>query len=70
MLRQFHLGAALALVLLSAAGCGIKGPLVLPPVATTPAVAPLSPAPLPAASMPTPVASTPATTPAPAEKKP
>jgi predicted small lipoprotein YifL len=39
MLRQFRI-VAVAVAALSAAGCGIKGPLVLPPPATPPAAAP------------------------------
>jgi predicted small lipoprotein YifL len=38
MLRQFRT-VATALALLAIAGCGIKGPLVLPPTATPPATA-------------------------------
>jgi predicted small lipoprotein YifL len=36
MLRQFQL-VAVAIAVLAAAGCGIKGPLVLPPPDTPPA---------------------------------
>jgi predicted small lipoprotein YifL len=39
MLRQIQVAAA-AIALLAAAGCGIKGPLVLPPPAAPPAAAP------------------------------
>jgi predicted small lipoprotein YifL len=39
MLRQFRI-VAVAFAALAAAGCGIKGPLVLPPPATPPAAAP------------------------------
>jgi predicted small lipoprotein YifL len=39
MLRHFRI-AAVATTLLAAAGCGIKGPLVLPPPAAPPAAAP------------------------------
>jgi predicted small lipoprotein YifL len=39
MLRQFQMAAA-AIALLAAAGCGIKGPLVLPPPAPPPTTAP------------------------------
>jgi predicted small lipoprotein YifL len=35
MLRQFRIATA-TLMLLAAAGCGIKGPLVLPPPAPAP----------------------------------
>jgi predicted small lipoprotein YifL len=44
MLRQFRI-LAVASVVLAAAGCGIKGPLVLPPPAAPPAVAPAPAAP-------------------------
>ncbi len=46
MLRHFRI-AAVAAALLVAAGCGIKGPLVLPPPAAPPAPAP---APTPASA--------------------
>lgn len=39
MLRHFRI-AAVAAALLAAAGCGIKGPLVLPPPAAPPAATP------------------------------
>jgi predicted small lipoprotein YifL len=39
MLRQFRMAAA-AIALVAAAGCGIKGPLVLPPPAPPPAATP------------------------------
>ena len=60
MLRQFRIVAA-AILLLAAAGCGIKGPLVLPPPEAPPAAAPAPVAPVtdPAKQ-----------TPAPAERKP
>ena len=62
MLRQFRI-LAVASVVLAAAGCGIKGPLVLPPPAAPPAAAPAAAAPAPATD--------PAKqTPAPAERKP
>lgn len=40
MLRQFRI-ATVAIALFAVAGCGIKGPLVLPPPAAPPAVAPV-----------------------------
>jgi predicted small lipoprotein YifL len=53
MLRHFRI-AAVAAALLVAAGCGIKGPLVLPPPATPPAAAPASaPSTSPAGTEPT-----------------
>jgi predicted small lipoprotein YifL len=60
MLRQFRI-LAVASVVLAAAGCGIKGPLVLPPPEPPPAAAPAAVAPVtdPAKQ-----------TPAPAERKP
>ena len=60
MLRQFRL-AAVILAALANAGCGIKGPLVLPPPSPPPAAAPEPAAPVidPAKQ-----------TPAPAERKP
>ena len=39
MLRQFRIATA-TLTLLATAGCGIKGPLILPPPAPPAAVAP------------------------------
>jgi predicted small lipoprotein YifL len=60
MLRQFRILAA-ASVVLAAVGCGIKGPLVLPPPAAPPAAAPA-----PAAPDTDPAKQTPA----PAERKP
>jgi predicted small lipoprotein YifL len=60
MLRQFRI-LAVASVVLAAAGCGIKGPLVLPPPAAPPEAAPA-----PAA----PVAEPAKQVPAPAERKP
>ena len=39
MLRQFRI-LAVASVVVAATGCGIKGPLVLPPPAAPPAAAP------------------------------
>jgi predicted small lipoprotein YifL len=61
MLRQFFLVVTLGLALLASTGCGIKGPLVLPPKA----------APQPAAAT-TPAAPVTSSLPAsaPAEKKP
>jgi len=59
MLRQFRTCTALLAALFAATGCGIKGPLVLPPPAPPPTAAPAT-APAPAAT----------TTPAPADKKP
>jgi predicted small lipoprotein YifL len=65
MLRQFRIVIA-AIVLLAAAGCGIKGPLVLPPPAAPPTVKPI-----PATTPATAPATGPATSdPAPAERKP
>jgi predicted small lipoprotein YifL len=65
MLRHFRLAAVLVAVLANA-GCGIKGPLVLPPAAPPAAAAPAAPS--------TPASSTPekpaATTPAPTERRP
>ena len=63
MLRQFRIAIA-TLTLLVTAGCGIKGPLVLPPPAATaaPAEAPATPAP--------PAADSASSKPAPAERKP
>jgi predicted small lipoprotein YifL len=60
MLRQFRI-LAVASVVLAFAGCGIKGPLVLPPPAAPPAAAPA-----PAAPDTDPAKQTPA----PAERKP
>jgi predicted small lipoprotein YifL len=60
MLRQFRI-LAVASVVLASAGCGIKGPLVLPPPAAPPAAAPA-----PAAPDTDPAKQTPA----PAERKP
>ena len=54
MLRQFPLAAVLAAALASA-GCGIKGPLVLPPPAAPAAAAPAVPA---SGTPPTPAATT------------
>ena len=42
MLRHFRLAAVLAATL-ACAGCGIKGPLVLPPAAPPGAAAPATP---------------------------
>jgi predicted small lipoprotein YifL len=64
MLRQFRI-VAMAIALLAAAGCGIKGPLVLPPPAAPPAVAPKAEA-TPAV----PGADTAVPKPAPVERKP
>jgi predicted small lipoprotein YifL len=65
MLRQFRIAIAL-LTLLATAGCGIKGPLVLPPPApaatTAPATAPATTAP--------PAADSASSKPAAAERKP
>jgi predicted small lipoprotein YifL len=54
MLRQFPLAAVLVAALANA-GCGIKGPLVLPPAAPPTAVAPAVPA---SDTPPTPAATT------------
>jgi predicted small lipoprotein YifL len=65
MLRQFRIAIA-TLMLLAAAGCGIKGPLVLPPPAPAAAAVPATP---PATT--TPPAADPAPSkPAAAERKP
>jgi len=64
MLRQFRNFTA-AVALLAAAGCGIKGPLVLPPPATPPAAAPA-----PAATTAEPGTDPASPKPAPAERKP
>jgi predicted small lipoprotein YifL len=65
MLRQFR-NVIVATAVLATAGCGIKGPLVLPPPATAPAAKPAT-TPSPAA----PAAANPATTDtAPAARKP
>ena len=64
MLRQFRIATA-AIVLVAAAGCGIKGPLVLPPPAVPPA-----PAIAPEASTTAPGEETATPKPAPAERKP
>jgi len=64
MLRQFRI-VAMAIASLAAAGCGIKGPLVLPPPAAPPAAAPKVEA-TPAV----PGADTAAPKPTPAERKP
>jgi predicted small lipoprotein YifL len=64
MVRQFRIATAL-LTLLATAGCGIKGPLVLPPpapAATAPATAPATTAP--------PAADSASSKPAAAERKP
>ncbi len=65
MLRQFRIATA-TLMLLAAAGCGIKGPLVLPPPApaaeSAPATAPATTA--------TPAADPATSKPAAAERKP
>ncbi|MEP7328821.1 MAG: lipoprotein [Betaproteobacteria bacterium] len=66
MLRQFQRSAVLTLAMLATAGCGIKGPLVLPPAPPSPVVA----VPAPAASSSTPASAATSPTPAPAEKKP
>ena len=65
MLRQFRIATAL-LTLLATAGCGIKGPLVLPPPAPAAAAAPAS---TPATTAP-PVADSPTSKPGAAERKP
>lgn len=54
MLRQFPLAAVLVAALANA-GCGIKGPLVLPPAAPPTTVAPAVPA---TGTPPTPAATT------------
>jgi predicted small lipoprotein YifL len=61
MLRQFRIAFA-TLTLLAASGCGIKGPLVLPPPAPAAAAAPATAA--------TPAAAPASTKPAAAERKP
>jgi predicted small lipoprotein YifL len=65
MLRQFRIAAA-TLTLLAGAGCGIKGPLVLPPPAPA---APAAPATAPATTA-TPPADIAPAKPAAAERKP
>ncbi len=68
MLRQFRLPAVLVAAL-ACAGCGIKGPLVLPP--KPPAAPPAASAPAAPSSASTPAAPTPAAgESAPAERKP
>jgi len=64
MLRHFRI-VAVVIALLAAAGCGIKGPLVLPPPAAPPAATPAA-----GATPATPEADTAAPKPAPAERKP
>ena len=59
MLRHFRI-AAVAAALLAAAGCGIKGPLVLPPPAAPPAATP-APAATPGANGDNPASPKPAT---------
>jgi len=65
MLRQFRIATA-TLTLLAAAGCGIKGPLVLPPPAPAATVAPAT---APVTAVPPTVDST-SPKPAAAERKP
>ena len=65
MLRQFRI-ATVTLTLLATTGCGIKGPLVLPPPAPAAAAAPAS---TPATTAP-PVADSPTSKPGAAERKP
>ena len=65
MLRQFRIATAL-LTLLAIAGCGIKGPLVLPPPAPAATVAPAT---APVTAVPPTVDST-SPKPAAAERKP
>jgi len=65
MLRQFRIAAA-ALTLLAATGCGIKGPLVLPPPAPAATTAPAAG---PATNVP-PAADSASSKPAAAERKP
>lgn len=60
MLRHFRIAAAALAVVITAAGCGIKGPLVLPPAKPAPVVVPAPEAPPPTTSP------TPANTPLPA----
>jgi predicted small lipoprotein YifL len=57
MLRQFRLAAVLAATLANV-GCGIKGPLVLPPAAPPAAAAPAVPATPASGTPPTPAATT------------
>ena len=57
MLRQFCLASVL-LAALANAGCGIKGPLVLPPAAPPTAAAPAAPATPTTGTPPTPAATT------------
>lgn len=60
MLRQFRLAAVLVAALANA-GCGIKGPLVLPPAAPPAAAAPALPVAPAATTPPTPASGTPQT---------
>jgi diaminopimelate decarboxylase len=72
MLRQFRIATAL-LTLLAIAGCGIKGPLVLPPPAPAAATAPAAttaPAPTPPATTAPSAADSASSKPAAAERKP
>ena len=76
MLRQFRIATA-TLTLLATAGCGIKGPLVLPPPAPAATTAPATTAPAttaPATTAPATTATPPADSatakPADAERKP
>ena len=66
MLRQFRIATA-TLTLLATAGCGIKGPLVLPPPAPAATTAPATTAPVTTAP---PVADSASSKPAAAERKP
>jgi len=66
MLRQFRIATA-TLTLLAAAGCGIKGPLVLPPPAPAATTAPATTAPATTAP---PAADSASSKPAAAERKP
>ena len=60
MLRQFRLAAVLVAALANA-GCGIKGPLVLPPAPPPTAATPAVPATPTATTPPTPASGTPPT---------
>jgi predicted small lipoprotein YifL len=76
MLREFRIAAVFA-ALLALSGCGIKGPLYLPPAQATaasaapaPPAAVTAPAPPPAAAASAPTAATPADATGTAPKKP